>query len=75
MFFSTSVNKASEERVTRITREILDEFAREFPRWYTMYVVKKCKEEVTPKDQLEIVMEEAPLTAEPLKKGMLLKVS
>jgi hypothetical protein len=72
--FSGSLNKTTEERVSKQINEILEEFAREFPKWYTVSVVKKCKEDANKPENSEMLMELTSPGAEPLKKGTLYKV-
>ena len=73
-FSSKPLTKGAEERVTRQANDFLDQFSTEFSKFYNTSVLKQVKDESNDAND-GIQIPKAPANSDPIKKGLLSKVS
>lgn len=74
-FGSNPLRKEDEDNIIRKSNEILEEFAKEFPKWHAASILKRYKDDLKGHVKEKSEFSKAPLAAEPLKKGYLFKVN
>jgi hypothetical protein len=75
MFQSLKIDSKKEEQINTLMQNILDDFTQEFHRAHTVSIIQQVQtEEISSHHEQRFLLEPAPVSKEPIKRGFISKV-